>query len=169
MASDQAAAVERLNAIPSTWSPEVATSITERAWCVVIPHHPQGAGMARRRIQAELIQLVPSEMLADVITVVAELVGNAIRHAEPLPGGVVRVAWTSRYAGGDHVIEVRVTDGGGESVPHRRLHDIDSLNGRGIAIVEALASRWGVDRDGFGQSVWARVTGSMHPTGIAVG
>jgi two-component sensor histidine kinase len=141
----------------------VATSITERAWCVVIPHHPQGAGLARHRIQAELVPLVPPEMLADVITVVAELVGNSIRHARPLPGDVVRVAWTSRYAGGDQIVEVRVTDGGAESVPHRRLLEVDSPDGRGIAIVEALAARWGVDRDGLGQSVWAEIVGSVHP------
>jgi two-component sensor histidine kinase len=141
----------------------MAGSITERAWCVVIPHHPQGAGLARRRIQDELMSLVPPEMLADVITVVAELVGNAIRHARPLPGDVVRVAWTARYAGGDLVVEVRVTDGGGGSIPHRRLHDVDSPDGRGIAIVEALAARWGVDRDGLGQSVWAELACSMHP------
>jgi len=141
----------------------MATSITERSWCVVIPHDPQGAGIARHRIQTDLVPLVQPEMLADVISVVAELIGNAIRHARPLAGGVVRVAWAVRYAGGDQIVDVRVTDGGGESVPHRRLLDVDAPDGRGIAIIEALAARWGTDQDGFGQSVWAELTCSMHP------
>ena len=40
--------------------------------------------------------VVPPTLLADVIAVLAELVGNAVRHAEPLPGGVIRVAWRLR-------------------------------------------------------------------------
>jgi len=31
----------------------------------------------------------------------------------------------------------------------------EAVDGRGLAIVSALADRWGVDRDGLGQSVWA--------------
>lgn len=138
----------------------MATSVTERAWYLVVPHHPQGAGLARRRLATELADSVRPEMLADVITVVAELVGNAIRHAEPLDDDVIRVAWSMRHTDGAQVVKVRVTDGGGSTVPHRRMHDVDSPDGRGIAIVEALAARWGVERDGLGRSVWAEVSWS---------
>jgi hypothetical protein len=34
----------------------------------------------------------------------------------------------------------------------------DSLDGRGLTIVAALADRWGVERDGLGQSVWAELS-----------
>jgi two-component sensor histidine kinase len=135
----------------------MATSVIERAWCVVVPHHPYGAGLARRRLAAELSGVLPAEMLADVITVVAELVGNAIRHANGLEGDVVRVAWSLRYSSGSQIVDVRVTDGGGPGTPHRRAHDVDATDGRGIAIVEALATAWGVERDGLGQCVWAEV------------
>ncbi len=59
----------------------------ERSWCVVVPHHPTGARLARHRLADELADVVPSMLLADLVAVLAELVGNAVRHAEALPGG----------------------------------------------------------------------------------
>lgn len=130
-------------------------AVAERAWCVVVPHHARGARQARHRLSSELSRLVPPHLLADAITVVAELVGNAVRHARPLPGGVVRVAW--RLRSGD-CLEVRVTDGGAGDPPQARAVGPDAVDGRGLTIVSALADRWGVDRDGLGQSVWAELS-----------
>jgi two-component sensor histidine kinase len=129
----------------------------ERSWCVSVPHHPRGAGVARARICAELTAEVSPDTLDDAIAVTAELVGNAIRHALPLPGDVVRVAWRVRYtdSGGD--VTVTVTDGGSGWHPTVRHVAPDSLDGRGLAIVEALSDSWGVERDGLGQSVWADI------------
>jgi anti-sigma regulatory factor (Ser/Thr protein kinase) len=107
--------------------------------------------VARHRLAAALAGLVSADRLADAMAVVAELVGNAVRHAAPLPGGVVRIAW--RLAGGDLLI--RVTDGGAAGTPTVRPPSLDAVDGRGLAIVQALSYRWGVDRDGLGQCVWA--------------
>jgi len=135
-------------------------AVVERAWCVVVPHHARGAQLARHRLTAELAGVIPAHLLADVVAVTAELVGNAVRHADPLPGGVVRVAW--RLRSGE--VEVRVTDGGAESsAPHIRDARIDDPDGRGLTIVAALANRWGVERDGLGQSVWARLSAPQLP------
>lgn len=136
----------------------MSTAVAERAWCVVVPHHARGARIARHRLAAELAGVIRPTLLSDVIAVTAELVGNAVRHAEPLPGGVVRVAWRLR-PGLSHqdVIEVRVTDGGALSEPVVRNAGPDSIDGRGLTIVVALCARWGVDRDGLGQSVWAEL------------
>jgi len=130
----------------------------ERAWCLVVPHHAHGARVARRRLAAELAGNLPGPVLADVTAVLAELVGNAIRHADPLPGGVVRVAWRLRPAGERQVIEIRVTDGGADLTPAVRAIDLEASDGRGLTIVSALADRWGVERDGLGQSVWAELS-----------
>jgi anti-sigma regulatory factor (Ser/Thr protein kinase) len=135
----------------------VASSAAERAWSVAVPHHPRGAGEARTRVAAELRPIVRPELLADAVAVVAELVGNAIRHAAPLPGGVVQVTWRVRYAAGTQIVEVWVTDGGGTGEPRLRHASADAPDGRGLAIVTALADRWGIDRDGPGQSVWAEL------------
>jgi anti-sigma regulatory factor (Ser/Thr protein kinase) len=122
---------------------------------VVVPHHAEGARLARHRLAASLAGMMPAVALADAVAVAAELVGNAVRHAAPLPGGVVRVAWRLLLTGG---IEIRVTDGGAATPPTERRVGSDSPDGRGLAIVSALADRWGVDRDGLGQCVWARLT-----------
>jgi anti-sigma regulatory factor (Ser/Thr protein kinase) len=133
---------------------DVSTVTAERAWCVVVPHHPLGAHTARHRLADELGSLVSADRLADAEAIASELVGNAVRHAEPLPGDVIRVAWRLLESGG---LEIRVTDGGSTADPQMRVAGPDSLDGRGLAIVAALADRWGVERDGLGQCVWASI------------
>ena len=133
----------------------MSTAVTApRAWCVVVPHQPRGARVARRRIAAALAGLVSQERLSDAMAIAAELVGNAVRHALPLPGGVVRVAWQLLVGGG---LLIKVTDGGSPNAPAIRPPSADAVDGRGLAIVEALSRRWGVDRDGLGQCVWAEL------------
>jgi anti-sigma regulatory factor (Ser/Thr protein kinase) len=126
----------------------------ERVWCVVVPHQPEGARLARHRLSAALSERLPGEILADVVAIAGELIGNAVRHAAPLPGGVVRVAWRLSPAG---LVEIRVTDGGAAGRPTERVAGPEEPDGRGLTIVSALADTWGVIRDGLGQCVWARL------------
>ncbi|MEU5910732.1 ATP-binding protein [Micromonospora sp. NPDC047527] len=122
---------------------------------MVVPHHPAGARLARHRLADDLADVVPPTLLADLIAVLAELVGNSVRHAQPLPGGVVRVAWRLRPSAEGPRIQLRVTDGGASTGPRIRTADPDAADGRGLHIVAGLATRWGVERDGMGQRVWA--------------
>lgn len=107
---------------------------------------------------ATLTGLVSRDRLGDAIAIVTELVGNAVRHAAPLPGGVVRVAW-QLLSGGRLLLGV--TDGGpvdgSTSRPQVRPPSTVAVNGRGLAIVDALATSWGVECDGLGQCVWAEL------------
>jgi anti-sigma regulatory factor (Ser/Thr protein kinase) len=138
---------------------DVVTAVAERAWVVVVPHHARGARLARHRLTRELSESVGADLLADVVAVVGELVSNAIRHARPLPGDVVRVAWRVRAERARYIVDVRVTDGGGDpETPRERCAGPEAVDGRGLAIVAALADRWGVERDGLGQSVWAELS-----------
>ncbi|WP_239091210.1 ATP-binding protein [Asanoa iriomotensis] len=137
----------------------MATAVAERSWHVVVPHHARGARAARHRLTTELAGTVPDELLADVIAVTGELVVNAVRHARPLPGDVIRVAWSVTPAG---VVQVRVTDGGGRLRPNPRQAGPQALDGRGLQIVGALANRWGVEHDNRGQSVWAELGEHSH-------
>lgn len=137
----------------------MSATVVERSWCVVVPHHASGARMARHRLSAELGPMIPQGLLADTVAVLAELVGNAIRHADPLPGDVVRVAWRIRTVADGPVVSVRVTDGGSpRRQPALRVVGPGAVDGRGLRIVRALADRWGVERDGLGQSVWAELS-----------
>lgn len=137
----------------------MAATVAERSWYVAVPHHARGARLARHRLATELGGAIPPNLLADTVSVMAELVGNAIRHADPLPGGVIRVAWRLRVVNGKSIVTVRVTDGGAPNGgPTPRAAGVDAVDGRGLRIVVALADRWGIERDGLGQSVWAELS-----------
>jgi len=124
----------------------------EQAWCVVVPHHARAASLARRRLAADLADL-DAELVDTARAVVSELVGNAVQHARPLPGGVVLVSWRIE----EDVLRVRVTDGGGPGVPRLQKVGPDALRGRGLSIVASLAHRWGVAPHGIGTCVWAEL------------
>jgi anti-sigma regulatory factor (Ser/Thr protein kinase) len=132
----------------------MATTV-ERTWCVRVSHRPAAARLARGRLAGTLRGLVGRERLSDALSIVAELVGNAVRHAMPLPGGVIRVGWHLLSTGG---LLIRVTDGGSPTTPQIRPPSADAVDGRGLAIVAALARRWGVERDELGQCVWAELS-----------
>jgi anti-sigma regulatory factor (Ser/Thr protein kinase) len=144
----------------------VSMAVRERVWSMVVPHDRGGARLARQRLAAELHGLVPSALLADAVAVVAELLGNAVIHAAPLPGGVIRLSCRASVA--DAVpesakaawVQLRVTDGGSNRIPVERSAAPDAVDGRGLAIVAALARTWGVDRDPEGQCVWAELGAS---------
>jgi anti-sigma regulatory factor (Ser/Thr protein kinase) len=129
-------------------------AVRERAWSMVVPHDAGGARRARQQLAADLRDLVPPALLADAVSVVAELLGNAVRHAAPLPGGVIRLSCRTLIAG-ETSIEIRVSDGGSALTPTEREAGPDAIDGRGLAIVAALARAWGVEPEEDGQCVWA--------------
>jgi hypothetical protein len=50
---------------------------------------------------------------------------------------------------GDGAVEVAYAVEG-----HRRVHDVQQERGRGLQVVRALASRWGVREDPAGRTIW---------------
>ena len=89
--------------------------------------------------------------MADATLVLSELMSNAIRHAEPLPGARVRLCW--KLAG--RSLEIAVTDGGGQTEPYPVSTPPSAVGGRGLSIVGKLSRRWGVRSDEQGTTVWA--------------
>jgi anti-sigma regulatory factor (Ser/Thr protein kinase) len=92
-------------------------------------------------------------VVGDAALVLSELVGNAVRHARPLPGGAMRVEWSLH----PDTVEVAVTDGGSSELPVALPADEAATGGRGLTIVEALSSAWGTRRADRGKVVWAHV------------
>lgn len=104
---------------------------------------------------------------ADVVELVAsELAGNAIRHSDSgEPGGHFTVhlaTFADRW-------QIRVDDEGGPQVPHickqpsiDSVEDLDHLGddveaGRGLELVAAVSSAWGVLGDHAARAVWAEI------------
>lgn len=86
--------------------------------------------------------------------VMSELVGNAVRHAQPLSDGTILITWC-RDRGG---LVISVTDGGGSSRPRVVNASASSLSGRGMAIIEALADDWWSERTRTRSTVHALLT-----------
>jgi len=136
-----------------------------------VPHDPRSAAAVRRELSRELgARSVSADLTDDVEILVSELVGNAVRYANPLPGGVLRIAWELARNDEGHEVTLRVTDGGAidtAGFPHQMDAPLDSETGRGLRIVATLASDWGVDLEAPGQSVWAVLRRKSTPLEVA--
>jgi anti-sigma regulatory factor (Ser/Thr protein kinase) len=125
---------------------------------VTVRHAPASAGEVRRQLGADLADAgIAAAVIGDATLVVSELVGNSVRYAMPLPGGVLEVSWIID----PDCIHLRVSDGGGPSVPARHDAGPEDVHGRGLAIVAALARDWGVElgHNGSGpmSTVWVNL------------
>ena len=119
---------------------------------VLLPYTPSSVAVARRRLTADLASAgIYESAVGDAALVVSELLSNAIRHAAPLPGSTVRVAWTLN----DDALRVAVSDAGGGPMPRVTQASPAAPGGRGLGIVETLSARWGVLRDEGETTVWA--------------
>ena len=100
---------------------------------------------ARRLIRSRCRHL-PSDQLEIAVLLTSEVATNAIVHSE----GPVRLGIHMA----DDVLRVVVTDGGRGEV--RLAEDFRwPESGHGLRMVEAMATRWGVDVvDGRGKRVW---------------
>jgi anti-sigma regulatory factor (Ser/Thr protein kinase) len=125
---------------------------TSSVW--MLPYTASSVGVARRRLIGDLAKAGVYETTAcDAGLVLSELISNALRHATPLPGSLVKVSWGLS----DECIELAVSDGGGPTVPMINKPAANALGGRGLGIVDRLSLRWGVYtlQDGSQTTVWA--------------
>jgi len=113
--------------------------------------YPTSVGAARRFVRDVLMSRDVFEGTVDTVELLtSELVTNAILHGGAGPNLVVEL--------GDGLIRVGVLDMSTE-VPVRRFTRPDDVSGRGVMIVEELASAWGVELvAGGGKRVWFEVT-----------
>jgi anti-sigma regulatory factor (Ser/Thr protein kinase) len=121
---------------------------------LVLPFTAASVGVARRRLVSDLLEAgIYGSTVTDAAIVISELLSNALRHAKPLPGSSIRVAW-HLDAGS---VQVSVGDGGGPTRPELGEPTQSTTGGRGLQIVERLSRRWGTRSDDEGTTVWAEV------------
>lgn len=121
-----------------------------------IPWGVEAGAEARRVVVTDLrARNMPEIIIDEVELVLSELVANSLRHASPLGDGTIRVHWKAK----NDVVEVEVSDGGGQTSPAVRRPAPWAPSGRGLRIVRSLAHEWGVVEDRGTVTVWAAVGG----------
>jgi anti-sigma regulatory factor (Ser/Thr protein kinase) len=119
---------------------------------ITVPAGPAAATTVRCALTHWLSARVTNGLLSDAPLVVSELVTNSLLHAGLPDAAPVRVS--AELAGG--VLRLEVEDAGTGGAVRRRTPNRHGSGGFGLNIVDALAARWGVERDG-GTMVWVEL------------
>ncbi|GAB3243058.1 ATP-binding protein [Nocardioides dilutus] len=119
---------------------------TARAeFSVTLPFGPDAARVARAMVGRLLREhKCDGRLIDDGRLVVHELVMNGVTHGAPDPRAEIAVSCRLLDS---HVVISVVDHGRGGKVGVRPA-SVESVNGRGLAIVDALSERWSVDRNG---------------------
>ena len=119
-----------------------------------LPFSPRSAARVRDALASWLDHRgSAAEVVDDARLIATELIGNAVRHASPLGNGTVLVRWEAV----DSTLALSVCDGGGADDPTQVDAAPDDVSGRGLAIVDALSSRWWVERASHLHTVHVRL------------
>ena len=121
------------------------------AFSVTLPGVAAVVPSARRLVRGIL---AGSPRADDLELITAELVSNAILHSPAGEEGG-EFTLTVRTVGDWARVEVRDTGTGKWNTPPD--DDLDAEYGRGLAIIDALADKFGHDGDANGQTVWAEI------------
>lgn len=151
-----------------TWKPLplIPTSTGHPAYSQPLPCTEESVGIARLSVAATLRAWGLENLVDDARLIASELATNAIRHAvrscpDPEQRGcfrlkverpsddLVRISTFDRSRTFPRVIQARET----------------AESGRGMAVVEALACRWGVVTRPWGKGVWAELPTRGHLSG----
>jgi anti-sigma regulatory factor (Ser/Thr protein kinase) len=114
-----------------------------------------GAARVARRIVESVLSGWGEEALVQVaVLLTSEVVTNAVLHASPYAAdGRVGLV----VDGDEGLARVEVTDGFG-GLPVARGGRVGRASGRGIMLLDLLATRWGVTPGGEGKTVWFEVS-----------
>ena len=107
------------------------------------PPAPASVRRAREAVASALDGRVSAEVERDVVLLVSEVVTTSLRHETSSSRGDIRVLVSIR----DNRIRVEVSDGGPGFDPQGRPSR-EGPSGWGLYLVDYLADRWGVTRDG---------------------
>jgi anti-sigma regulatory factor (Ser/Thr protein kinase) len=131
-----------------------------RPVCRVFAGQPGQVVQARRFVRRVLATGVLAEgvaagvltdgLAADAVLLTSELAANAIQHTASGQGGTFAVTICPRPP----AIRICVTDGGAPAGPSITSPASLAASGRGLAIVDTLASRWGHHAGPGGRTVW---------------
>lgn len=112
------------------------------------PAEARSARLARRFVAEVLLRWGHADIIDQAVAIVGELAANAVFHA--------RSDFVVAIVADQGVVRLSVRDGSPER-PAARTAPASSTSGRGIALVAAMAARWGAEPEGKGKVVWAEL------------
>ncbi|QOV39215.1 ATP-binding protein [Streptomyces ferrugineus] len=137
-------------------APHTQSPVTVRVFSQRLSATRRGARLARRFTARQLDVWgfrYGSDVSDTAALIVAELAANAVLHAR-VPGRDIAL----RLSCGPDTVRVEVADARGERLPRVSTPAADADTGRGLLLVDALATRWGVDTEpGPSKTVWAEI------------
>ena len=137
-------------------SPLTPTGTGHPAYSQSLPCTEESVGIARLSVAATLRAWGLEDLVDDARLIASELATNAIRHAaRHAPGPEQRGSFRLKVERpGDHLVRITTFDRS-RGVPHIIRASQTAESGRGMAVVEALACRWGITPKPWGKGVWA--------------
>jgi anti-sigma regulatory factor (Ser/Thr protein kinase) len=119
---------------------------------LTIPGRAEYVATARRFVTAVLGGEHPEADTVALLT--SELVTNSLLHSASGGADAHLLVVATGTAGS---VRVEVTDAGGATIPALAETAPDAERGRGLALVDALATCWGTRRDAPGTVTWFEV------------
>jgi anti-sigma regulatory factor (Ser/Thr protein kinase) len=123
-----------------------ASRTTDDALRLRLDGGPKAAGTARRALGRLRIDVEPP-VLETMRLLVTELIANSVKHAQTLKVDL-------RVLVGRGSVVVEVDDEGPGFEPRGRAEGQDETSGWGLFLVDRMADRWGVSREGATTRVW---------------
>jgi len=116
---------------------------------VTLPGAASSVPIARHFVEAVLSSWGQPELAWTATLVVSELSANCALHA--------RTEFTVRVSlEADRSVRLEVSDGS-LRLPRQRSFGLESTTGRGLRLVDELATEWGVETGATGKTLWVRL------------
>ena len=113
---------------------------------LMLPPEAPSVRIARHEVE-QAIAGYPEDVRATVALLTSELASNAVVHAQ--------TPFTVRAHADRSVVRVAIGDSGGRR-PAMTARDSTTMGGWGLSMVDAAASRWGIDADDT-TTVWFEI------------
>lgn len=112
----------------------------------VLPRDRRSPSAARRFARDLFVQWEAEELWESAELLISELVTNAVTHGQSAADVSVRLL--------PDRVHVAVTDEAQDRLPQVQPRSDEGESGRGLAIIETVADRWGTFTDGGRKTVW---------------
>lgn len=132
--------------------------MTRKPWGVEFTAHPEEVAALRRAVRLRLVAWGLHELVDTAQLCVSELVSNIVTHVGIGTPGSLGISMNGTH------LRIEVRDPDTRALPTLVAAEVDAEGGRGMALVDALADRWGVRLHEGRKVTWCELaTGLASP------